>query len=142
LVKNLLKDIEPNGEIDLIGSFDRFAAREYINAGCFFPQTSLPDMNLMTLSQSIGNVLFEKGVVGHVTVDLVSFPDPTNPKAHPLFWAIDINCFLTDYTAACYFFDFLMEGKLDKYTGQYSVEVHRDADEIVEKDASTDRGGA
>lgn len=65
-------------------------------------------MNLMTICQSIGDILYEKGIIGHVTVDLVSFPDPTNPKAHPLFWAIDLNCMMTDYAAACSFFDFLM----------------------------------
>jgi hypothetical protein len=70
-------------------------------------------MNLKALCDSVGDVLFEKGVIGHVTVDLVSFPDPLNPKGHPLFWAVDINCYLTDYSAACFFFDFLMEGKLD-----------------------------
>lgn len=100
--------IEPNGEISLIGSMDRFAAREYLNAGCMFPQQSLPNMNMMTISKSIGEVLYSKGIFGHVTVDLVSFPDPTSPQAHPLFWAIDLNCGLTDYSTACYFFDFLM----------------------------------
>lgn len=34
-------------------------------------------MNLMTISKAVGSVLFEKGVIGHVTIDLVSFPDPT-----------------------------------------------------------------
>lgn len=29
--------VEPNGNIELIGSFDRFASKEFINAGCFFP---------------------------------------------------------------------------------------------------------
>jgi len=29
--------IEPDGQVELLGSLDRFAAREYINAGCFFP---------------------------------------------------------------------------------------------------------
>ncbi len=29
--------VEPDGNIELIGSFDKFAAKEYINAGCFFP---------------------------------------------------------------------------------------------------------
>jgi hypothetical protein len=29
--------IEPDGNIELIGSFDKFASREYLNAGCFFP---------------------------------------------------------------------------------------------------------
>jgi hypothetical protein len=29
--------VEPDGNVELIGSFDKFAAKEYINAGCFFP---------------------------------------------------------------------------------------------------------
>ena len=29
--------VEPDGNVELIGSVDRFAAREYINSGCFFP---------------------------------------------------------------------------------------------------------
>jgi hypothetical protein len=28
---------EPDGNVELIGSVDRFAARDYINSGCFFP---------------------------------------------------------------------------------------------------------
>lgn len=100
---------------------DRFASKEFINAGCFFPQQSLPNMNMKTICSSIGEVLYEKGVIGHVTVDLVSFPDPTQPNAHPLFWAVDLNCHMTDYAAACYFFDFLMEGTLDSLTGKYVI---------------------
>mmetsp|Transcript_32961 Transcript_32961/g.24269 ORF Transcript_32961/g.24269 Transcript_32961/m.24269 type:complete len:82 (+) Transcript_32961:1524-1769(+) len=71
--------IEPNGEVQLVGSVDKFSAREFVNAGAFFPQQSLPNMNMMTISKSIAEVLFEKGVIGHVTVDLVSFPDLTTP---------------------------------------------------------------
>jgi len=69
------------------------------------------------MSKSIGDVLFEKGVFGHVTVDLISFPDPNNNAAHPLFYAVDINCFMTDYAASVYNFDMLMEGRMDKFTG-------------------------
>jgi hypothetical protein len=78
-------------------------------------------MNMQTICNSIGEVLYEKGVIGHVTIDLVSFPDPTQPNAHPLFWAVDLNCYLTDYAAACFFFDFLMEGTLDPLTGKYMI---------------------
>jgi hypothetical protein len=55
-------------------------------------------------------VLYEKGVMGHVTIDLVSFPNPNDPKAHPLFWAVDINCELCENATICSFFDILMEG--------------------------------
>ena len=113
--------VEPSGEVQLVGSLDKFSAKEYVNGGCFFPQQSLPNMNMKSICSSIGSVLYSKGIVGHVTVDLVSFPDPTSPNAHPLFWAIDLNCYLTDYAAACYFFDFLMEGQLDPFTGKYTI---------------------
>ena len=81
----------------------------------------------MTLSKSIGDVLYEKGIIGHVTVDLVSFPDPTSPDSHPLFWATDINCHLTDYASVTFFFDFLMEGQMDQFTGQYAIEKFDDS---------------
>ena len=29
--------VEPDGNIELIGSIDKFAATEFINAGCFLP---------------------------------------------------------------------------------------------------------
>lgn len=79
-----------------------------------------------------------------MTVDLVSFPDPTNPNAHPLFWAIDLNCQMTDYAAACSFFDFLMEGNIDQLTGKYTInnQVKNSVSEGISTDAasSQDRG--
>lgn len=70
-------------------------------------------MNLKTLCSSLGSVLFESGIIGHVTVDLVSFPNPEDPKAHPLFWAVDLNCYQTDHASICTFFEILMEGQLE-----------------------------
>lgn len=87
-------------------------------------------MNMMTISKSIGDILYEKGILGHVTVDLVAFPDPTSPNSHPLFWAVDLNCGMTDYASACYFFDFLMEGKLDQFTGKYFIDNIADTSSI------------
>lgn len=88
---------------------------------------------MSTISKSIGEVLYDKGLIGHITIDLVSFPDPTSPNSHPLFWAVDINCGLTDYASACYFFDFLMvifttflfnqEGTMDHLTGSYQIDA-------------------
>ena len=105
--------IEPDGNIQLVGSFDKFAGSEFINCGCFFPQTSLPQIDLTKICSSVGEALYDKGVIGHVTVDLVSFPNVDDPKSHPFFWAVDINCELTDNAAICYFFDILMEGQLN-----------------------------
>ena len=97
-----------------------------VNIGAYFPQASLPMMNLMTISKSLGEVLYEKGIIGHVTVDLVSFPDPTDPEAHPLFWAVDLNLSMSEFAACQSFFNFMMGGKMDKVTGDYVVEVSQD----------------
>lgn len=51
--------IEPDGETRLVGSFDRIEATQYVNGGCFFPQTSLPSVNLVWLAKSITTVLYE-----------------------------------------------------------------------------------
>ena len=75
--------IEPDGKIGIKGSYDKFEAQKFVNAGCFFTQTNLPSISLVHLSNSVGEVLFKKGVIGYVTVDLVSFPDPQDPKAPP-----------------------------------------------------------
>ena len=102
--------IEPDGNVKLIGSYDKFSGSEMVNAGCFAPQTSLPQIDLMKICTSVGQCLYDKNVLGHVTIDLISFPNTEDPKQHPFFWAIDINCELTDAAAVTLFFDILMEG--------------------------------
>jgi hypothetical protein len=51
--------------------------------------------------------------MGHVTIDLISFPNHEEDNAHPFFQAIDISCELTNNAAITFFFDILMEGQLD-----------------------------
>ena len=68
--------IEPDGEITLVGSYDKFFGIKFLASGYFFPQRSLPNMNLNSLIQTLGNKLYEKNVFGYCSVDLVSFPDP------------------------------------------------------------------
>ncbi len=80
-------------------------------------------------------MLYEKGLIGHVTIDLISFPNVEDPKAHPFFWAIDISHELTENAAICYFFDILMEGNIDQQTGEYAIDILRDNDDGLEKDS-------
>jgi hypothetical protein len=68
--------IEPDGAITLVGSYDKFFGIKFLSSGYFFPQRSLPNMNLNSLIQTLGNKLYEKNVFGYCSVDLVSFPDP------------------------------------------------------------------
>jgi hypothetical protein len=121
--------IEPDGNIQLIGSYDKFSGAEFVNAGAFSPQTSLPSIDLLKICESVGTVLYEKGAFGHVSVDLISFPNVENPDSHPFFWAVDLSLELTDNASISYFFDILMEGNLDQQTGEYSVTWEREIEE-------------
>ena len=38
--------IEPDGHVKLVGSCDKLPGAEFVNAGCFAPQTSLPQIDL------------------------------------------------------------------------------------------------
>ena len=45
-------------------------------------------MNLELLCKAVGKVLFKRGIIGYITIDLISFPDNSGQSNHPLFWAI------------------------------------------------------
>lgn len=65
--------------------------------------------------------MYQKDIIGHVSIDLVSFPDNSN-HSHPLFWAVDLKCEMTDVAAVMPFFDFLIEGEMENVTGHYFVQ--------------------
>lgn len=111
-----------------------------VNAGCFSPQKSLPQIDLTKICQSVGSALYDKSVIGHVTIDLVSFPNTDDRASHPFFWAIDINCELTDLSAVSYFFDILMEGQLNQQTGEYAINYRKDADDEYIEESHTSEG--
>lgn len=88
-----------------------------------FPERSLPEINLNSITQVIGQSLYEKGVFGYTTVDLIAFPDPFSSKQgnNVLFWAIGLDCYLNHYTTGYFYFDFLMGGKMDSINGKYHL---------------------
>jgi IQ domain-containing protein H len=80
-------------------------------------------MNLEMMSRTIGMSLYNRGVFGYITVDLISFPDPTSSDSHPLFWAVGLDCYLNNYSAACFYFYFLVKGHADSVNGECILEV-------------------
>ena len=46
--------IEPSGAMQLLGSYDKIAAKEFVNIAAIFPQTSLPGINLEAVIKTIG----------------------------------------------------------------------------------------
>lgn len=74
-------------------------------------------MNLELLCKAVGKVLFKRGIIGYITIDLISFPDNSGQSNHPLFWAIGMDSYHNNYSAACDYFYFLVKGKCDQISG-------------------------
>lgn len=109
--------------VTLQASFDRFEATPFINAGCFYPQTNLPAATVNDLADKVGELLYRKGVIGPVTVDLVSFPDRENRDNPYGFWALDLSFGMSNEGLAASTFDMLLEGNFEEDEGEYMIEV-------------------
>ncbi|EGR31565.1 IQ calmodulin-binding motif family protein, putative [Ichthyophthirius multifiliis] len=116
---SILFKLNPDSSTTVMSSYDKLYGSEYVNFGCNFPQTSLPQLNIKHLCNTIGNALHNKGIYGYITINLIAFPDPTNKLGHPLFWIIGLDCYLNDYSAIFFIFDFLIQGKFDRNNGKY-----------------------
>ena len=75
----------------------------------------------MELTQNVGNLMYEKGTIGYVTIDLVSFQNQANGE--PEYWAVDITQELNDYSTISLYFDIMMEGTFNYSSGEYMIQV-------------------
>ena len=76
----------------------------------------MPFAALREASLAIGRACYERGVVGHLGVDFVSFLDPSGQMR---LWAVDLNLRYTHTASTFAFFDFLVGGAFDASTGLY-----------------------
>jgi hypothetical protein len=89
--------IDPDGsEVTVINTHEKIMHQPYVSNCYQITQTSLTDIDLSKLIESLGNTMYERHMFGYVSVDFVAFKDPNNSDAHPLFWAIDIDFKMTD----------------------------------------------
>ena len=68
--------IEPDGTVNVIATHEQIFSAPFKFCGSVFPQQSAPHAAVRGAATAIGNVLFKKGVYGHVGVDFVAFWDP------------------------------------------------------------------
>ncbi len=67
--------------------------------------------------ERIGNYLYENGVIGYCTIELVAFYE----SQKILFWAIDLKFGMTDYTASFRLNDFLYNQSKNNHSRSLSI---------------------
>ncbi|KAM3133631.1 hypothetical protein pb186bvf_014318 [Paramecium bursaria] len=109
--------IEPNGELQILGTYDKVKTNEFQTVSHISPQQSLK-INLEYLLQGICKKLYSKGLFGYFTIDLIAYQEQSKIN----FQMIGLDCFLNNFSSSLIYYDFLMKGKLDQITGEYYVE--------------------
>mmetsp|Transcript_6264 Transcript_6264/g.23539 ORF Transcript_6264/g.23539 Transcript_6264/m.23539 type:complete len:1062 (-) Transcript_6264:5083-8268(-) len=79
--------IEPNGEIHVESIQEQLISPEYMAIGAAFPQVTVPSKALHDASRVIAQVLYEKEILGYVSVEFVAWI--TEDRALKI-WAIDL----------------------------------------------------
>ena len=115
--------IEPSGQFQIKSTYEKLCGPEYRNIGYLMPNRNANNFNLAAICAPIVEILLKKDVFGYITIDLLIFPDPLLKSSFPLFWMIGLDCFLNDFGVILYYFEFLVKGKGDPFSGRYFNEL-------------------
>ena len=110
--------IEPDGAFAVTSVHEQMFSSQYTFAGAAFPQTAVPYPALCEAASAVGKTCYERGILGHVGIDFVSFFDSDGQLR---IWAVDLNLRVTHTSITFKFFDFLVGGTFDMNTGRYSL---------------------
>ena len=81
------------------------------------PQKSVPNLNVNMVIERIGNYLYENGVIGYCTIELICFYE----SQKILFWAIDLKFGLTDYISSFKLCEFLYTTSKNNHSRSLSL---------------------
>lgn len=123
--------IEPDGQLNFVATADYLHSVDYINAGAFFPQTSIAHEDIISLTNKLGKSLFNKGLLGYFTLQMVAFV--SNHSLKPVCWAVDLSIGLCHLASNYFYYHFLIGGLYDGSTGKYFMNCQDDDEEEEEK---------
>ncbi|XP_033124079.1 IQ domain-containing protein H-like isoform X2 [Anneissia japonica] len=104
--------IEPTGKVVLLSSGDQIHAETPFNCwGVSVPQSSVEPEELNNVCYRVGRSCHQRGVVGYLAVDFVTFIDPRSMEQK--LWAVDLNLWYDDSLAMTNMMLYLTGGKID-----------------------------
>jgi len=83
-------DLQPDGSVADINSYEKIHLYNQTTGAYSTPQTSLAEIDVEILVNTVATSLFSKDIFGFVSIEFVAFNDP-NAKDQVLFWAVDLN---------------------------------------------------
>ncbi|CAL9697459.1 unnamed protein product [Knipowitschia caucasica] len=90
--------LEPDGRVSMLSCGDQLLSSDGLDfLGSCVPQRSLSPDSLGSLCTRVGRACLQKGLVGHVSLDLVSFTQGAS-KEHKM-WALDLHLSYSDHLA-------------------------------------------
>lgn len=107
--------LEPDGEVEILTSFEKIISSPFNPCGFKFSQKSLPNLNIRQMIELLAGVLYKQGMFGFFTLDLLSFPDPYRDdlsKSENLFWANGLTTHFNDIFSN-YTLSSVMTGKFE-----------------------------
>lgn len=110
--------IDPDGFTQLISACELVQSREYLNTGALFPAKSLGQNALLRVCRAISSALFQKGIFGHIYIQLVVFP-PAAEHSLAEYWGVDISLNYNHISGGFFYFTTLLGGHYDLYSGNY-----------------------
>ncbi|XP_071965031.1 IQ domain-containing protein H-like [Antedon mediterranea] len=122
--------IEPTGQILLLSSGDQIHAETPFNCwGVSVPQSSVEPEDLNNTCYKIGRSCQQRGVVGYMAIDFVTFIDPSSMEQK--LWAVDLNLWYDDSLAMTNMMLYLTGGTID--CKNWTLDVPRQKKEVKKK---------
>ncbi|XP_042600039.1 IQ motif-containing protein H isoform X2 [Cyprinus carpio] len=112
--------VEPGGDVCMLSCGDQLRGPSGLEVvGCTVPQTSIcPDV-LHSICTRVGQACQKRSIMGHISLDLVTFLDPSNLEQQ--VWAIDLDLGYSNQLAMTQLMLMMTRGTLDCRTSKLEV---------------------
>ncbi|CAI8053072.1 IQ domain-containing protein H [Geodia barretti] len=112
--------IDPRGDVTVVSTQDQICGEEYVVWGVSVPQTSVPPDLLLTSALRVGVAASGRGILGHISVDFVTFINPTSLVQE--LWAVDLDIGYSSHLALLRLLCYVTGATVDPRSGQLVVD--------------------
>nr|AAI61661.1 Si:dkey-246a16.2 protein [Danio rerio] len=112
--------LEPGGDVLMLSCGDQLRGPSGLEVlGCTVPQTSICPEVLHSVCTRVGQACQQRSIMGHISLDLVTFLDPNNLEQQ--VWAIDLDLGYSNQLAMTQLMLMMTRGTLDCRTSKLEV---------------------